>query len=146
MATIYFNAAVFRATAPAFSNTFTYPDARIQAQWDLATAYLSNNTVIGCYNGMPLGQQTSALNLMTAHLMALNAAIAAGQPTGVLTGATIDKVSVQLQPPPDENQWQWWLNQTPYGQQLLALLQVASAGGRFFTSGLPVVPAFRRGW
>jgi len=101
----------FRATAPAFSNTFTYPDARIQAQWDLATAYLSDNTAIGCYNGMPLGQQTSALNLMTAHLMALNAAIAAGQPTGVLTGATIDKVSVQLQPPPDENQWQFDLMQ-----------------------------------
>lgn len=146
MATISFNSALFRATAPAFSNTFKYTDPMIQAQWDLATSYLSNNTATGCYNGMTLAQQTSSLNLMTAHLMALNSAIAAGQPTGLLQGATIDKVSVQLTPPPEVNQWQWWLNQTPYGQQLLALLEIASAGGRFFSSGVPVVPAFRRGW
>lgn len=144
MATVLYNSATFRGLFPAFANTAIFPDAVVQSQWDLATAYISNNTVTACYNGMASGQQVSALNLMTAHLMALNQLIADGQPTGLLQGATIDKISVQLTPPPEESQWQWWLNQTPYGQQLLALLQVVAAGGHFYTAGAPVVPAFRR--
>ncbi len=144
MATIHYQSAVFRAIAPAFANTQQYPDPAVQAMWDLATGYLTDNTITGCYLGMTLGQQTSALNLMTAHLMQLNISAAAGQATGLVQGATIDKVSVQLTPPPEVDQWQWWLNQTPYGQQLLALLQVASAGGFFYSAGAPVVGAFRR--
>lgn len=144
MSTISFNADLFRGLFTVYANTVTFPTTLLQYQWDLATSYISNNTIIGCYNRMTLAQQTSALNLMTAHLMRLNQIIATGQNTGLLQGATIDKVSVQLTPPPESNQWQWWLNQTPYGQQLLALLQIVSAGGRFFTSGAPVVPAFRR--
>ncbi|OWK47571.1 hypothetical protein FRUB_01270 [Fimbriiglobus ruber] len=44
-----------------------------------------------------------------------------------MTGATIDKISVTLEPPPAPNAWQYWLQSSPYGQQLLALLQVVSA-------------------
>ncbi len=149
MATILYNDANFRALFPAFADVTKYPQATIQQYWDLATSYITDCTRTGYYEGFACvnrqpKQQTNALNLMTAHLLYLNTLVAAGQPTGTLTGATIDKVSVQLQPPPAPNQWQWWLNQSPYGQQLLALLQVAAAGGRFFTSGAPVVPAFRR--
>lgn len=144
MATINYNDAAFRQLFPALSNVTTFPQALIQAYWDLATSYITNNTWSGWYAGFNLLQQTNALNLMTAHLLAVNTAAASGQPGGVLTGATIDKISVQMQPPPAPNQWQWWLNQSPYGQQLLALLQVGSAGGRFFTAGRPVVSAFRR--
>jgi hypothetical protein len=146
MATVYFDAEVFRGMFPAYANCGLYPAASIQVQWDLATNYITDNTMIACYEGMKGSQQVAALNLMTAHLMYLNGLVAAGQPAGLVQSATIDKVSVQLTPPPQSSQWQWWLNQTPYGQQLLALLQVASAGGRFFTSGTAVVPAFRRRW
>ena len=72
---------------------------------------------------------TLALNFMTAHLVYLNQIANSGQNTALMQGATIDKVSVQLTPPPEAGQWQWWLNQSPYGQSLLALLQVASVGG-----------------
>jgi len=75
--------------------------------------------------------------------LALSAKANSGDVAGVVTAATIDKISVTLMPPPGLNQWQWWLNQTPYGQQLLALLQIAAAGGRFYSAGKPVVGVFR---
>jgi hypothetical protein len=145
MATVYFNSAIFRAMFPVFKDTSKLPDSYLQLQWDLATSFITNNTWTACYAGMNAAQQVNSLNLMTAHLVALNQAIAAGQPAGLVTGATIDKVSVTLEPPPGENQWQWWLNQTPYGQQLLALLQVMSAGGYSYFAGAPA-NFRRRGW
>jgi len=143
VATIQFNSVNFRALFPAFANVTTYPDSLLQLIWNNATAYLSNNTACGWYSGMNCNQQTLALNYMTAHLLAIAGQIAAGDTPGIVTGATIDKISVTIQPPPETTQWQWWLNQTPYGQQLLALLQVAAAGGRFYNR-IPVLTAFRR--
>jgi hypothetical protein len=141
--TIVFNPTAFRTQFAAFSSQTAFPDDTLQVYWDMATAYVSDQSG-GCYiYGLKLNQQTLALNLMAAHLAALNAMIAAGDTPGVLTGATIDRISVSLEPPPSDNNWKYWLNQTPYGQQLLALLQAASAGG-FYFGGFPVAPAFRR--
>lgn len=144
MTTIALDIAAFRALFPAFSNVITYPDAVIQLFWDTATNYVSDQNG-GCYTqGLKLAQQTLALNQMTAHLLALNALIGnSSQTPGLKQAATIDKVSITLTPPPVPNQWQWWLSLTPYGQQLLALLQVASAGG-FYYGGFPTSGAFRR--
>jgi hypothetical protein len=141
MPTIQFNYTTFQALFPAFASS---PSQTIlQYNWNDATNYLSDKTMCGWYSGMNLNQQTQALNLMTAHLTALGVIIAANSTPGLVVGATIDKISVTIQPPPAPNQWQWWLNQTPYGQQLLALLKIVSAGGRFF-NGAPVFTAFRR--
>jgi len=148
MGCIQYNDAAFRALFPIFPETTQYLPARIQIFWDMATAYVSNRTG-GCYiGGMNLPQQTQALNLMTAHLLYLSDQIQSGSTPGVMTGATIDKVTVTLEPPPAPNQWQWWLNQSPYGQQLLALLQVASVGGFYATSSVPGQAGFRfgNGW
>lgn len=145
MGTITFDVTTFRAMFPAFAANPPYTDILLQMYYDTATAYVSDQTG-GCYiYRMSLAQQTFALNLMTAHLAYLNSIITAnpGQNTGVTTGATIDKVSVQLMPPPASNQWQFWLNQSPYGQQLLALLQVVAVGGMYFTARPPVVTSFR---
>lgn len=145
---INFNSAAFRALFPAFANTVTYPDIQVQVYWDTASAYVSNRTG-GCYTGgMTLAQQTLALNQMTAHLVCLSALIASGNTPGITVGATIDKISVTLEPPPAPNQWQYWLQTTPYGQQLLALLQVASVGGFYASSGVPGRAGFQfgNGW
>lgn len=137
MSCINYNDAAFRALFPAFANPTAYPQAMLQAYWDTATAYISNRNG-GCYaGGMTLAQQTLALNQMTAHLVALSGLIAAGQTPGVMVGATIDKISITLEPPPAPNQWSYWLQSTPYGQQLLALLQVASAGGFYVSTAVP---------
>ena len=122
----------------------------IQIYWDTATAYVSNRTG-GCYTGgMSVAQQTLALNQMTAHLLYLSGLIAAGNTPGVLVGATIDKISVTLEPPPAPNQWQYWLQTTPYGQQPVRVVAGrerrrarTSASGR---PGQGRVPASGNGW
>lgn len=140
MAVIPFNVTVFRTLFPAFANTTTFPDVFLQAYWDVAGAYISNNS--SC-SGMTFAQQTLALNLMTAHLVYLSTLIAGGENPGIELSATIDKISVSNMPPPAPNQWQYWLQTSPYGAQLLALLQIAAAGGRMI-NGYPVFNSFRR--
>lgn len=137
-AVLVFDIAAFRVEFPAFNNAAAYPNATLQAYWNNATNYISS-TNYGWLNCAPRQQ---ALNLLTAHLAALSALIAAGQTPGFVKDATVDKVSVSIVPPETQNQWQWWLNTTPYGQQLLALLTVKSVGG-FFVGGSPVRAAFR---
>lgn len=117
----------FRLQYPFFANVTTYPEITLQTNFTNGTSYISD------YNaGILQGQsRQTALYLMTAHITALNDIIVAnnGAAPGYVTNAKIDKISVTLEPPPAKNQFQWWLNLTPWGQQLLALLQVQSAGG-----------------
>lgn len=137
MACIRYNDSAFRALFSAYANTVTYSPTMVQAFWDTAGNYVSTRAG-GCFTGgMTLSQQTLAVNQMTAHLLYLNDLIAAGNTPGVAVAATVDKISVTLEPPPAPNQWQYWLNQSPYGQQLLALLQVASVGGFYASSAVP---------
>lgn len=132
MTTIVFDEKIFRGLFPAFKNPTVYSADVLSLLWETATAYVSNQTG-GCYiGGLTTAQQTLALNQMTAHLTALQTQIDSGQGTGLVQSATVDKVTVSLTPPPETNQWQWWLNQTPYGQQLLALLSVKAVGGNYY--------------
>lgn len=143
---IQFDETAFRALFPAYATTTPQTASQIlRVYWEMATAFVSNRSG-GCYTGgMTASQQTLALNLMTAHLVCLSLQVQTGNSPGVVTDATIDKISVAIQPPPAPNQWQYWLNQSPYGQQLLALLQVASVGGFYVGSGVPGQAGFRFG-
>lgn len=145
MTTIAFDPTTFRALFKAFTSAGDYPDVVLQLFFDTATAYVSADIIPSapCYGGLNLAQQTLALNQMTAHLVALNDLIAAGENPGVEVSSTVDKISVSMMPPPATTQWQWWLNQTPYGAQLLALLSVAAVGG-FYSGGHRIASAFRR--
>lgn len=75
--------------------------------------------------------------LLAAHLLALQGNINNGETTGGLqTGASIDKVSVSVAPPPFSDGFEYWLSQTVYGQTLLAFLDMIAAvptfiGGSF---------------
>jgi hypothetical protein len=144
MADVTLDPALFRQLFPEFAANPPNTDAVIQFRWDEAALYV---TTENCGDLIDARRQ-HAVMLMTAHLMRLAvllAAAPAGEPAtpGVVTGATIDKVSVTLQPPPSRNEWGYWLNQTPYGQQLLAYLRVQSVGG-FYVGGLPERDAFRK--
>ena len=138
-----FDVAYFRAQYPAFSNATTFPDLTLQAYWDTANNYITNASQTLLCGGMTDAQLKLALYLMTAHIAAISVLIAAGQTPGIVTSATIDKVSVTTQPPPVQDQFQWWLSLTPYGQQLLALLTVQSVGG-FYVGGAPEIAGLRR--
>lgn len=140
---IPFSVANFRLLFPAFANTTTFPDATITAYATTARGYIGDNNY-GWYCGSAnAAQQIQLLNLMTAHLLALGTATASGGGTGVVTDAKVGAVSVTLLAPPAKNAWQYWLNSSPYGQQLLALLELISAGG-YYAGPRPELSAFRR--
>lgn len=138
--------AEFRAAFPAFADELKYPDAMLQVQWTIGACYISDR---GCSCSTTDGvdcRQTMQY-LMLAHLLWLNTIIMAGGSgtgtAGVVTSARIDKVAVTLAPPPVTDEWSWWLNGTPYGAQLLALLGLCGSGG-FYAGGLPETTAFRK--
>jgi hypothetical protein len=141
MAVIVFDVAAFRSAFPVFSDATAFPPALLQGYWNDATCIISANTNCGIL--LKGACRERSLYLLTAHLAALGVVIASGQTTGVMTQATIDKVSITMQAPPTKTAFQWWLTQTPYGQQLLALLQAKSAGG-FVIGGLPERYGFRK--
>lgn len=133
---IQYNDATFRALFPAFASTVKYPLATLSLYWGVATSYISKWPQCD-FDGFTIEQQTLALNDMTAHLLQLNTMAATGRQAGIVTAAGVGAVNVSLQPPPEVNQWQWWLNQTPYGQMLLALLEVVTVGGLYIADGVP---------
>lgn len=144
MSTIVLDIPAFRALFPQFASATDFPDALITAQWGLATAYISADT----YGCMPVEARTYALQLMTAHLLALGVIIANGGTytgtAGLVTASKVGDVQVTLaQPPYGTSQWRYWLSLTPYGLQLLALLDAQAVGG-FYVGGLPERSAFRK--
>jgi hypothetical protein len=126
-----FNYDQFIALCPAYSDPVKYPEAILQAFWDSATNYISNKSTFGV---LVEEKRQYALNLMTAHLVYISGLIASGTVPYLMQNSTIDKITVGLTPPELKNQFQWWLSVSPYGQQLLALLQILSVGG-FYIGG-----------
>lgn len=137
-ALITFDYELFVTQIPAYSNPIVYPEVFIETYWNMATCYVSTIANYGC---LQCSCRAFAINLMTAHLIYINSLILAGQTPFVANDATVDKVHVGLVPPNMPNQFDWWLNTSPYGAQLLALLEVSSVGG-FYIGGSPVLPSF----
>jgi len=129
-ALLTFDYALFIAQCPAYANSVMYPQATLQEYWNSATNYVSD---IGNFGFIQGTKRQFALNLMTAHLVFYAGLVANQQVPALMQTATIDKVSIGVTPPPLPNQWQWFLNISPYGQQLLALLQVNSVGGAYIS-------------
>jgi len=136
--TFTFDYASFIAAYPEFNNPVTFPVATLQSYWNQGNAYIDPTN----YGWLQGNSRLEACNLITAHIAKLFILIQNNQVPGLMQNATIDKVTVGLTPPPLKNQFQWWLSLTPYGQMLLALLQVNSVGG-FFVGSLPERSAFR---
>lgn len=123
-----FELSVFRELYPQFE---AVSDAAVNAAASQANCYIDSTCADDC-----------AIYLMVAHLLQLAANIAAGTPSGQITTASIDKVSVTVAQAPGTDSYRYWLNGTPYGQQLAALLARCSAGG-MYVGGLPERAAFR---
>lgn len=121
----------FRDAYPQFANV---PDDTVTATSEIALCFTSER---GCKCG------ESMWVLMVAHMLYIAALDAAGQFTpGLLSGSTIDKVSVSFAMPATTTPWALWLNRSPYGQQFSALLSKCSAGG-IYVGGSPERAAFR---
>lgn len=144
---ITFDVTLFREQFPEFANPVNYPDAMLQMYWDMATCYIDDDAASTCSQLNGKCRQL-ALNAMTAHLTKLSVIVKNGGQYNatpkIINSSTIDKIAVSLTPPPfGTSEWQWWLETTPYGMQLLALLSANSIGG-FYFGGLPETAAFRR--
>ena len=137
--TLVFNVTYFRQYYPEFGNEALFPTATLQQYWNQSANYIST-TNSGTLNNV---SRQSALNLMTAHIAKIAIFNSQGEVPGIITVSQVDKVQVQLEPPPLPNQFQWWLGTTVYGQQLLAMLQVRSVGGFYTPAGQSVLSAFR---
>ena len=129
-----FPLAQFRILYPAFSSL---SDAIVLATAEQAKCYLSAN---GCKC------DDQGWMLMVAHLLSLRPSTSGGSApaSGQVVSASVGGVSVSYaQAPQGSSSFKHWLNGTPYGQQLLALLGKCSTGGRYY-GGLPETRAFRR--
>lgn len=140
-------------------HTFNYPLFQQQVP---AMAVTPSSTLLGFYFGMAVSFVNNgydnfcgglngatldlALNLMTAHIAQIQATILAGQDTVVVTGSSIDKVSVSLLAPPVKNSFQYWLQTTPYGKMLAALARSQFAGGFYVSAGIPERRGFRKAY
>ncbi|TQI79992.1 uncharacterized protein DUF4054 [Serratia fonticola] len=114
----------FRDLFPAMSDVGMFTDATIQTQWEQAQYFISPD------ESLQEHRFENALYLMTAHLVWLHHAIAQGHTTaGIVTSATISKVSVSIALPPCHTARQFWLATTPYGLQLLALCNEDTVSG-----------------
>ena len=135
---IAFDYNAFIAAYPAFNDTTPYPQTLISNYWTMGTAFIDPTD----YGWMTTQQRTVALQLMTAHLTALGDMIMSGNAPVIVNSTTIDKITVSLTPPPVKNQFQWWLNTTPYGMQLNTLLSMCAVGGMYI-GGAPERSSFR---
>lgn len=145
-----YNDTNFRALFKAFADDTKWPEPVLQMYWDVATDYISTkDSACNMLNGASL---QLALDCMAAHLATLFSADddnveeggTPGQPGSIETSATVGSVSVSSLPPPiNDDPWKFWINQTMYGQQLLALLSIKSVGG-FYVGGLPERQGFRK--
>lgn len=137
---------LFRAQIPTMTEAL-YSDGTVTVFWDIATDYIDNTHDNPCMmlNGKRLAY---ALNLMTAHLLAINKSMldsddANSEQGGFITSASIGDVSVTKAEIPSTDVWSWWLGQTPFGQQLMALLSIAAVGGTS-VGGLDERSGFRK--
>jgi Protein of unknown function (DUF4054) len=133
-AILTYNDALFRVQIPAYAAIPPYSEAILQGWWDVAINYVSDQ---GNFGSLQDGKRQYAINLMMAHLIYIQNLIASGTVPYLMQNSTIDKVSVGLTPPPIPNQWRWWMMVSPYGQMLLALLQINSVGGFYIGGSAP---------
>lgn len=143
MSTIALDIPLFRSRFAAFAGD-PPSDATIDVYWIMATSYISADT----YGCMSAEARELALQLMTAHLLYLQGLISNGGTNtgtpGIVTASKVGDVQVSLaQPPYGTSPWRYWMNLSPYGSQLLALLDAQAVGG-FYVGGLPERSAFRK--
>lgn len=134
MAEITVTVADMRAAFPEFGSETQYPDAFLQRFLTEATCFISTRN----YRLRPQ-VRILAIEYMAAHLMTLSAVNGDGTPNasfsdagGAVTSAHIDGVSVSMQAPIASDAFAQWIQTTPYGKALWALLTANNPVGVFW--------------
>lgn len=129
---------MLRTRIPAFADTSKYTDETLSGILDTATCYVSTK------NCGPLRAycREQAICLMAAHLLTLRERTAQGGNAGVggaVASASVGNVSISMVTPPNQDQYQYWMNQTPYGAELMRLLAIYANGGLYVGGSLETV-------
>lgn len=133
MAEITVSVSEFRQKFPMFDDTTKYSDSFIQSMIDVAKLYISPEP--NCMVSVEMQKQM--IYLMTAHLLTLNYQIMQGDmssASGQVASASVGGVSVSKAIPNNKTELDYWLNLTPFGMQLLALLSLMTGVG-FYMGG-----------
>lgn len=118
-----------RSGFPEFQSEEKYTDEMLYGLITQAECYISTKN----YGVLREGCRKLAIELMTAHLLALQDKINSGNTaTGQITSSSIDSVSVSMTPPPNQTGFRYWLNLTPYGMRYLMLLLAHAPAGLYF--------------
>lgn len=141
--------AQFRQRFPEFADVTKFPDATLEVFWVMAGNFMdSTDSPCRILHGDSL---VLARQYLTAHLLSIatnqknDAANGGGADQGgFVTGATIGDITVNKMAPPAKDQWEYWLNGTPYGSALLALLKLFAVGGMAL-GGIDERSSFRKG-
>ena len=128
MASVVLSISDFRAAYPAFSDVVKYPDATITGAFNKAQIFVKNET--NC--ALDEDRLETILYLMTAHLLQTQTNAVGGSTAGVIASASMGGVSVSIASPKNADEFQYFLNQSPYGQELLALFSILAMGGFYF--------------
>lgn len=123
--------AIFRERIPAFADTTKYPDMVVENILETATCYITAK------NRRPLRDmcRVQAICLMAAHLLTLRDRMAQGGNTGTVgtvASSSVGNVSVSMVQPPNQTQYEYWMNLTGYGAELLRLLAIFANGGLYW--------------
>lgn len=129
MANVTVTIAEFRYRFPAFRDTTKYSDELVQIQLDTAQLYISPEE--NCLVKPAIQKQM--IYLLTAHLLTIDSALANGDTSagGQVASASVGGVSVSKAIPNNRTDFEYFLNSTGYGMQLLALLSMYSVVGMY---------------
>lgn len=125
----------FRSAFPEFSDTTKYKDQYIQRHIDTAMIFISDKNYLIAPKVRKL-----AIEYMSAHLISLENLDENGNfvgwsdsaTSGAITSSHIGDVSVSLMPPIATEEWELWLESTPYGKMLLTLLELQAPKAIYF--------------
>jgi hypothetical protein len=138
MSSIVFDIAEFRIKYPIFD---TISDAVVLRAFSSSEMFISNNT--NCY--LDESKLKYVLYLMTAHMLQIGVDTAAngGGSAGIVSSTSIDKISVSFEARLNKTSFQYFLNKTIYGEEILALFSLWSAGG-YYVGGSNATLGFKR--
>tara|TARA_R110001606_G_scaffold141321_2_gene280501 strand:- start:27369 stop:27785 length:417 start_codon:yes stop_codon:yes gene_type:complete len=138
MSSIVFDIAEFRIRYPRFDGISN--DVVLRA-FESAEMFVSNNTSYYLNES----RLKYVLYIMTAHIIQIGVDTASngGGSAGIVSSTSIDKISVSFEDRLNNTAFQYFLNKTIYGEEILALFSLWSVGG-YYVGGSNATLGFKR--